>query len=309
MQDVISVAEKLNPSVVKVEVAKKDPNSRLGKIHGGGSGFIFTKDGFILTNSHVVSGMSEISVRLSDGSQYAAELIGDDPHTDTAVIRIHAKDLVPAELGNSSDLKVGQLVVAIGNPFGFDSTVTVGVISALGRSLRAGTGRLIDNVLQTDAALNPGNSGGPLVNTAGEVIGINTAIIGQAQGICFAIAINTVKRVAGLLIKEGRIRRGYLGMAGQNVPLLKQVVRFNALDQDKGILIVSIEPGSPAEHAGLTDGDIVVGFCGQKTETIDDLHRLLTQRQIGAASPMTILRNHHKMTVYVVSEESKLEIS
>ena len=270
-QVIIRVAEKLNPSVVKIDVSKRSPVSRLGPfLQGGGSGFIFTEDGFILTNSHVVSGMDEISVTLPNGSRHAAELIGDDPHTDTAVIRVYTSKLNQAILGDSSVLKVGQLVVAIGNPFGFQSTVTAGVVSATGRSLRSSTGRLIDNVIQTDAALNPGNSGGPLVNSLGEVIGVNTAIIGPAQGICFAIAINTVKRVAGLLIKDGKVRRGYLGIAGQNVPILRQVARFNHLDQETGVLIISIEANSPAEQAGLVDGEMILGFCGKKVANLVD---------------------------------------
>ncbi len=301
---IIHTAEILKPSVVKIDVSKKNPASRLGpRTQGGGSGFIFTQDGFVLTNSHVVHGMDEIHVTLSDGRKYAAELIGDDPDTDTAVIRIDAPNLIPARLGDSSALKVGQLVVAIGNPFGFQYTVTAGVVSALGRSLRSSSGRLIDNVVQTDAALNPGNSGGPLVNSSGAAVGMNTAIIAFAQGISFAIAINTVKRVAGLLIKEGRVRRAFLGIAGQNVPLLKQVVRFNDLRQENGVLIISVEPDSPAGRAGLRDGDVIVRFCGKSVESLDDLHRLLTERQIGVTSPLVVLRNHRKMDFYIVSEE------
>lgn len=302
----VHVAEILNPSVVKIDVQNTLLSTRQKAAQGSGSGFIFTKDGFVLTNSHVVHGMNSISVTLFDGSRHAAELIGEDPDTDTAVIRFHAEGLVPAVLGDSSKVKVGQLVAAIGSPLGFQSTVTAGVVSALGRSLRAQNGKLIDNVIQTDAALNPGNSGGPLVTAANEVIGINTAVIAPAQGLNFAIAINTAKYVAGLLIKDGKVRRGYLGLAGQDIPLLKQVVRFNGLEQESGVFVISVEADSPAEHAGLLDGDVIVGFCGHPVRSLDDLHHLLTQKQIGVASPLTILRNHHKMDLHIISEENKL---
>ena len=301
---VTGVAEALRASVVKIDAAKKVSGSRLApKQQGSGSGFIFTQDGFVLTNSHVVHGMDELRVLLSDGRIYPAELTGEDPDTDTAVIRIQTFGLAAVVLGDSSALKPGQLVVAIGNPFGFQHTVTAGVVSALGRSLRSVSGRLMDNIIQTDAALNPGNSGGPLLDSKARVIGINTAVIAPAQGISFAIAINTVKRVAGLLIKDGKVRRGYLGIAGQDVPLLQQVLRFNGLSQQNGILIISVEPDSPAQRAGLRDGDVLISFYGQKAESVDDLHRLLTQARIGVAGPVDILRNHRKMTFFVVPDE------
>src|SRR5207248_1535014 len=245
---VVHVAEEVGPSVVNIEVRKRD-----GQRQGSGSGFIFTPDGFVLTNSHVVHGAEKIEVTLSDGRCPDAQLIGDDPDTDLAVLRIYAPQLRPVRLGESKNIRVGQLAIAIGNPYGFQSTVTAGVVSALGRSFRAKTGRLIDDILQTDAALNPGNSGGPLVNSRGEVIGVNTAVILPAQGLCFAIAIDTVKHVAGYLIKEGRIRRSYIGVGGQNVPVHRRLVRHYQLGVATGVLVISVSTGSPAERAGLRE--------------------------------------------------------
>jgi S1-C subfamily serine protease len=272
---------------------------------GSGSGFIFTPDGFVLTNSHVVHGALRIDVVLTDGGRYQAELIGDDPDTDLAVVRISAPSLVPANLGNSQNAKVGQLVIAIGNPYGFQCTVTTGVVSALGRSLRSTSGRLIDNIIQTDAALNPGNSGGPLVNSRGEVVGVNTALILPAQGICFAIGINTAKFVAGRLIRDGKIRRGFIGVAGQNVPLPRRIVRFHNLPADSGIFVISLEPGSPAQRAGLQEGDVILSYSGRPTSGIDDLHKLLTDANVGVASPLTVLRGTERRTLQIIAEESR----
>src|SRR5947209_6584138 len=265
---VVRAAEEVGPSVVNIEVRK-----RSGQRQGSGSGFIFTPDGFVLTNSHVVHGAERLEVTLADGRCPDAQLIGDDPDTDLAVLRIYAPQLRPVRLGESKNIRVGQLAIAIGNPYGFQSTVTAGVVSALGRSFRAKTGRLIDDILQTDAALNPGNSGGPLVNSRGEVIGVNTAVILPAQGLCFAIGIDTAKYVAGWLIKDGRIRRSYIGVAGQDVKVHRRVVRFYNLPIDSGLLVVSVESDSPAAYAGLREGDIVVEFNGHPVANVDALHK------------------------------------
>ena len=305
---VVGAVEKVSQSVVKIDVQQEAnktsfrPEFRQG---GSGSGFVFTPDGFVLTNSHVVQNASRIEVTLSDGQLLAATLIGDDPGTDLAVVRIDAPDLVPVVLGDSQDIKVGQLVIAVGNPFGFQYTVTAGVVSALGRSLRSYTGRLLENVIQTDAALNPGNSGGPLVNSEGEVIGVNTAMILPAQGICFATAINTAKIIAAQLIKEGRIRRSYIGIAGQTVQLHRRIVRFYNLPAEKGVLIASVEKNSAAERAGLLAGDIIIAFNDQLISGIDNLQSLLTEELIGLKSKISIIRRTEKMTIAIVPDELK----
>lgn len=308
---VITAAERVSPSVVYIEV-QQPINNRRGndrrlprEARGSGSGFIFTPDGFILTNSHVVHGATKIEVTVTDGSKYQADLIGDDPDTDLAVIRINAPNLVPAQLGDSQQVRVGQLVLAIGNPYGFQYSVTAGVVSALGRSLRARSGRLMDAVIQTDAALNPGNSGGPLVNSRGEVIGVNTAMILPAQGICFATSIDTAKFVASRLIRDGKVSRSYVGFAGQNVPLPRRIVRFYNLPVESGILVVSFEENSPARKAGLREGDIIVGFDDQPITGIDDLHKLLTEERIGHKSTLVVIRGTQKLDLEVVPGESK----
>lgn len=307
---VIEAAEKVSPSVVYIQVTTTRPTRRRtrGDAAGSGSGFVFTPDGFILTNSHVVHGATRIDVALMDGRRFQAQLIGDDPDTDLAVIRINAPNLLPASLGNSHSIRVGQLVIAIGNPYGFQYSVTAGVVSALGRSLRAQSGRLMDGVIQTDAALNPGNSGGPLVDTRGEVIGVNTATILPAQGICFATSIDTAKFVAGRLIRDGRVSRSYIGFAGQNVPIPRRIVRFYQLPVDSGVLIVSFEnntTASPAKEAGLLTGDLIIEFDGHPIQGIDDLHKLLTDERIGRKTPVTIIRGTQKLTIEVVPRESK----
>ena len=308
---VINAAERVSPSVVNIEVhkipeGKQTTNFRLPEeMRGSGSGFIFTPDGFILTNSHVVHQANKIDVALSDGRRFEGDLVGDDPETDLAVVRINGPKFVAAPMGDSQKIRVGQLVIAIGNPYGFQCTVTSGVVSALGRSLRSMSGRLIDNVIQTDAALNPGNSGGPLVNSQGEVIGVNTAVILPAQGICFAIAINTAKYVAARLIKEGKIRRSYIGLGGQNVPLLRRFVRFFRLPVESGVLVVSVEKNSPAQRAGLSEGDVIIGFDDQPIAGIDDLHKMLTEEKVGVHTKLMILRRSEKLDLDIVPEESR----
>ena len=307
---VISAAEKVSPSVVYIEVRQRiraRANSRPvpEEARGGGSGFIFTPDGFILTNSHVVHRANKIEVTVSDGHKYEAELIGDDPDTDLAVIRINAPNLVPAELGESQKIRVGQLVVAIGNPYGFQYTVTAGVVSALGRSLRAQSGRLMDDVIQTDAALNPGNSGGPLVNSRGQVIGVNTAMILPAQGICFATSIDTAKFVASRLIRDGKVSRSYIGLAGQNVPLPRRIVRYYNLPVESGIMIISYDGDSPAKKAGALEGDVIVGFDDRPIAGIDELHKLLTEDRIGHKFSLVVIRGTEKLSLEVVPEESQ----
>jgi S1-C subfamily serine protease len=305
---VTSAADRVSPAVAKIDVLqRKDVRGPQGRapreIEGSGSGFLFTPDGFILTNSHVVHGATKLGVLLPDGRHFNAEAVGDDPHTDLAVIRIQGSDLISAELGDSQAVRVGQLAIAIGNPYGFQTTVTAGVISALGRSLRSQSGRLIDSVIQTDAALNPGNSGGPLVNSNGEVIGVNTAVILPAQGICFAIAINSAKFVAGQLIKEGRIRRSFIGVAGQDVPLHRQIIRYHHLEQESGILVVSVEPNSPAQKAGLIEGDVILTYETHTVEGIDQLHRILTVDEVGKRAALSVLRGTEKIQLTIEPQE------
>ena len=293
-QAVVHAVELVGPSVVTVE---RGGGARQEQGHG--SGFVFTPDGLILTNSHVVQGAKSLHVMLPDGRRMPAALIGEDADTDLAVVRVPASDLPTAKLGDSRAIRVGQLVVAIGNPYGFEATVTSGVVSALGRSLRSRTGRLMDDIIQTDAALNPGNSGGPLVNSRGEVIGVNTAIISGAQGLCFAIAANTVVFVVGRLIRDGRIRRSYLGVAGQTVPVARQFVRFYDLHVSRGIRVASIEPDSPAAKSNLKEGDLIVGFAGHAVDGIDQLHRLLTDERIGVSTPLTVIRGTERLEIDV----------
>jgi len=306
---VISASEKISPSVVKIDVAQAG-RSRSGEPHerqGGGSGFVFTPDGLILTNSHVVHGATRIQASFSDGHRFPAHTIGDDPATDLAVIRIDAPQIVAAPLGDSQKLRVGQLAVAIGNPYGFQYTVTAGVVSALGRSLRSYSGRLIDDVIQTDASLNPGNSGGPLVSSDGRVIGVNTATIMGAQGLCFAIGINTAKFVAGRLLRDGRIRRAYIGVEAQTAPLHRRLVRFYDLPQESGVIVSAVTPGSPAQRAGLREGDVIVALDGKPVAGVDDLHRLLTDAHVGLSSSLTVLRWTEKLELQVVPQEARSE--
>ena len=310
---VTGAVDRISPSVVNIEVHQSSGRTRSGEPRerrGGGSGFVFTPDGLILTNSHVVHDARRIEITLADGRRMPASAIGDDPASDLAVIRIDQAradepGLTAAALGDSQQLRVGQLVVAIGNPYGFQSTVTAGVVSALGRSLRSYSGRLIDDVIQTDAALNPGNSGGPLVDSAGRVVGVNTATILPAQGICFAIGINTAKFVASRLLRDGRIRRSYIGVSAQTVPIHRRVVRFYDLPKETGVVALSVEEKSPAQSAGVREGDVIVALEGHPVAGVDDLHRVLTDVRVGVSCSLTVLRRTEKLELKVVPEETK----
>jgi S1-C subfamily serine protease len=309
---VTAAVEKVSPSVVNVEVHQAirqtggrprsgEPRER----RGGGSGFVFTPDGLILTNSHVVHDATRIEVTLADGRRAPAHTIGDDPATDLAVIRIDASGLQAVPLGDSQQLRPGQMAIAIGNPYGFQSTVTAGVVSALGRSLRSYSGRLIEDVIQTDAALNPGNSGGPLVDSHGHVIGVNTATILPAQGICFAIGINTAKFVASRLLRDGRIRRSYIGVSAQTVPIHRRVVRFYGLPRETGVVVVGIEDRSPARTAGLREGDVIVALDEKPVAGVDDLHRLLTDAEVGVRCALTVIRHTDRLILAIFPEEAR----
>lgn len=309
-QAVVSAADKVSPAVVYIDA--RFAASRLsrqgqapGEARGGGSGFIFTSDGYVLTNSHVVHRAQAVEVTTAGGDTHDADLVGDDPDTDLAVLKIHAPALLPtATLGDSATLQVGQLVIAIGNPYGFQHTVTAGVVSALGRSLRSMSGRLIDTVIQTDAALNPGNSGGPLVNAHGEVVGVNAAMIASAQGLCFAIPVRTAKFVAERLIRDGRIVRGYLGLGGQTVSLHQRVRRFYDLSTKTGVLILTVEPGSPARQAGLREGDVVVAYGTHSVAGVDALQQLLTEEAVDRRTTMTIIRRAQRLIVPITPTRS-----
>ncbi len=307
---VTGVVERLSPSVVHLEVAPRAGASRIGRgrgrpRNGTGSGSVFTPDGLLLTNSHVVHGTERIEATLADGHRLRGDLVGDDPDTDLAVVRVSANGLPAAPLGDSRLLRTGQLVVAIGSPYGFQTTVTAGVVSALGRSLRSRSGRLMDDIIQTDAALNPGNSGGPLANTRGEVIGVNTAVILPAQGLCFAIPTQTATFVAGRLIRDGRIRRAYLGIGGQNVPIPRSVARLEGLPAPRGVLVLSVEPGSPAAGAGLRERDVIVGLGGHPLSSVDDIHRVLNEEAIGRPAAMVVLRDLKRLGLQIVPIESR----
>ena len=297
-QAVTAAAARVGPSVVAIDVTTADGR------RGGGSGFVFRPDGHMLTNSHVVHDAADIAVTFPDGRRLQAVRIGDDPPTDLAVLRVLGRDLPPAVLGDSATLVPGQLVVALGNPFGFQWTVTAGVVSALGRSLRSASGRLMENILQTDAALNPGNSGGPLVNARGEVVGVNTAIIAAAQGICFAIPSATAAFVSERLLKDGRVRRAWLGMAGQTLDLPERLRRPHRLEGSGAVLVQGMEPDSPAADAGLRPGDLVVAIGGARVEGIDDLHRFLTEERVGRPTTLTVLRDARRLELAIEPAES-----
>lgn len=297
-QAVTRAAEIVSPSVVKIEVrhgATQSNAGQDGRPGGTGSGAVITPDGFVLTNSHVVHGADSVRVMFSDGQKVSADVVGDDPDSDLAVIRAHASELPEVVLGDSRAIRVGQLAIAIGNPLGFSCSVTAGVVSALGRTLRARSGRLMDDIIQTDAALNPGNSGGPLVNSRGEVIGVNTAMILPAQGICFAIAVNTARLVATQLIAYGRVRRSVIGVAGQNVELPRALARRHDILSDTAVLVMGVEPRGPAAAAGLAEGDLIVEFAGRTVGSIDDLHAALVYDRIGVECPIVVLRDDARL--------------
>jgi S1-C subfamily serine protease len=305
---VTGAVERMSPSVVNIEVHQSAGRTLSGEPRerqGGGSGFVFTPDGLILTNSHVVHGAVRIVVTPTNGRRMPATVIGDDPASDLAVIRVNEPGPTAAALGDSQRLRVGQVVIAIGAPYGFQSTVTAGVVSALGRSLRSYSGRLIDDVIQTDASLNPGNSGGPLVDSAGRVVGVNTATILPAQGICFAIGINTAKFVASRLLRDGRIRRSYIGVSAQTVPVPRRVVRFYDLPKEMGVVVLGVEENSPAKRAGLREGDVIIALDGHPVAGVDDLHRVLTDVRVGVSSSLTVLRWTEKLELKIVPEEAR----
>lgn len=296
---VVGAVARVSPAVVHIQVRQK--NNPAG---GSGSGFVFTPDGFMLTNSHVVHGAAEIAVTTVEGDHFPAELVGDDSDTDLAVIR--GRTSAPSvPLGSSRKLAVGQLVIAIGNPLGFQHTVTAGVVSALGRTMRSRSGRLIDGVVQTDAALNPGNSGGPLVDSQGRVVGVNTATILGAQGICFAIGADTAEFVASHLIRDGRIRRSYVGLMGQGVPLHRRIVRYYDLPVESGLLVESVIAGAPAERAGVRERDVIVRFAGQPVSGVDDLHRLLTAERSGVAAEVELVRGADLRKLWIVPQPKR----
>jgi len=286
---VVAVVEQVGPAVVSIAAGGRTAPGRAERT-GAGSGVLITPDGYVLTNSHVVHAAGRLEVALTDGRALGATMVGDDPATDLAVIRVSASSLPAATLGQSATLKVGQLVIAIGNPFGFQSTVSAGVVSALGRSLRGAAGRLIENVIQTDVALNPGNSGGPLVDSRGRVVGINTAIIAIAQGIAFAIPVDTARWVVSELLTRGRVRRAYLGLTGRTRPLDRRLARLVGLTQETAVEIVAVEPASPAAQADLREGDLVVGLDGGPVTRIDDLHRALAIQVVGVSIALRIVR-------------------
>ena len=288
---VMAAVDRIGPSVVKVDAG------------GTGSGFVFAPDGLILTNSHVVANAARISVTLPDGRDLRADLVGDDPHTDLAVLRVSAMNLTAAPFGDSSALRPGQLVIAIGNPFGFQHTVTAGVVSALGRSLRARTVRLLENLIQTDAALNPGNSGGPLVTSASQVVGVNTAVILGGQGIAFAVPINTARYVITSLLRDGRVRRSQLGVAGQDAAIARHFVRAHRLRYERGIAVTAVSEATPAADAGVRAGDLIVDFADEPVRGIDDLHRLLTEDRIGQVVPIRLLRRGELRRLLVIPRE------
>ncbi|HYR95757.1 MAG TPA: trypsin-like peptidase domain-containing protein, partial [Candidatus Binatus sp.] len=299
---VIGVVERVGPAVVSISVgAPRDPGMRAGS----GSGVLFTPDGYVLTNAHVVRGAQRLALSLTDGASHEASVVGADDTTDIAVVRIDGTRLPYAQLGSSASLRVGQLVIAIGNPLGFSSTVSAGVVSALARTMRATTGRLMENIIQSDVALNPGNSGGPLVDSHARIVGINTAMILGAQGISFSIPIDTAKWVLGQLMTVGRVRRGYLGVAAQNRPLERGTARRLGLAQASGVEVASVEDGGPSAEAGLAQGDVIVSFDGQPMHTVDDIHRLLNRWPIEGPVAVRIVRDGTLRDLEVAPREAR----
>jgi len=311
---VIDAVERVGPTVAHLAVWTANAGPRrarprtgrdgLPEPSGTGSGFAFTPDGFLLTNSHVVERATKIRATFADGASYDAHIVGSDPDTDLAVLRVHASSLPAATLGDSSRLRAGQVVVAIGNPLGFSSTVTSGIVSALGRTMRSQSGRQIDAVIQTDAALNPGNSGGPLVDSRGNVVGINTAVIAGAQGICFAVPVNTAHFVIPQLIREGRVRRGWIGIAGQTIQLSRRRVQLSRLSEMGSVLVTECIQGSPAERAGLRTGDIILALDDAAISGVDSLQRFLTADTIGRATKVTLLRDGARLELTITPTES-----
>ncbi|WP_420151649.1 S1C family serine protease [Spirosoma sp.] len=318
---IVNVAKKVSPSVVQIKVSGRTygtvsdrrntlPPQRRSpgqeeQDSGTGSGFIISSDGYLITNNHVVAGAQRITVSLPDSRDFDATLVGRDPATDIAVLKIYADGLKAIRFADSKQVQVGQIAIALGNPYGFQYSLTAGVVSALGRTLRSESGRLIDDVIQTDASLNPGNSGGPLVNSNGDVIGVNTAVILPAQGICFAVSSNLTALVAGKLIMDGRVRRGYLGIAGQLINLTERIKQYNQLSARTGVMIVSVEADGIAGNGNLRPGDIIVGFNNDSVASVDDLHRLLTDDTIGRSVQLTVLRENRKQGVMVIPGELK----
>jgi S1-C subfamily serine protease len=286
---IIEAVEKVKNAVVKIDVYKK-VNGQL-KPAGSGSGFIFSSDGLIFTNSHVVHGAEKIMVSLLNENEIEGVLVGEDPDTDLAILKIYTHGYSVAKLGDAGALQIGQFVIAIGNPYGYQHTVTAGVVSALGRTLRTQSGRLVDNVIQSDAALNPGNSGGSMINTDAEVVGVNTAMINGAQGLSFSVDINTAKEIASQLIKNGKVFKAYLGLALQEVPINHKILRHYHLPNEKGLFITGIEPDSPASRAQIREGDIIVSFNGKPVGTLHELFKELTHKDIITAVDISVIRH------------------
>lgn len=298
---VTTAVEKVSTSVVKIDVRNESSGG------GSGSGFVFTPDGLILTNSHVVQGAKEIALTFLDGNKVMAALVGRDQHTDIAVLRADLPHASSVELGSSKNLRVGQIAIAVGNPFGFQFSVTAGVVSALGRSMRAASGRMMEEILQTDAALNPGNSGGPLVDSQGRVIGVNTATILGAQGLCFAVGIDTAKYVASQILQYGRVLRSWIGIAAQNVPILRKLVYAYHLPASSGVMATSVDPNGPAAKAGLRAGDIILSFAGEVVSGIDELHRLLSSERVARSASLLVLRGSSLQDLTITPEAAPAE--